>query len=48
MLSPQVLHISTSTVLHDAATDTMRFQLKPLTDTGIISGPHGLMFAHHA
>ena len=36
----------TLTVPPDAVTDTTRFQFKPLTDTDIISGPPGLMFAH--
>jgi uncharacterized repeat protein (TIGR01451 family) len=38
----------TLTVPPGAVTDTTRFQFKPLTDTNIISGPPGLMFAHRA
>jgi len=38
----------TLTVPPGAVTDTTRFQFKPLTDTDIISGPPGLMFAHRA
>ena len=38
----------TLTVPPGAVTDTTRFQFKPLTNTDIISGPPGLMFAHRA
>jgi hypothetical protein len=38
----------TLTVPPGAVTDTTHFQFKPLTDTDIISGPPGLMFAHRA
>jgi hypothetical protein len=38
----------TLTVPPGAVTDTTRFQFRPLTDTDIISGPPGLMFAHRA
>jgi uncharacterized repeat protein (TIGR01451 family) len=38
----------TLTVPPGAVTDTTRFQFKPLTDTDVISGPPGLMFAHRA
>jgi hypothetical protein len=38
----------TLTVPPGAVTDTARFQFKPLSDTDIISGPPGLMFAHRA
>jgi hypothetical protein len=36
----------TLTIPPGAVTDTTRFRFKPLTDTDIISGPPGLMFAH--
>ncbi len=38
----------TLTIPPGAVTDTTRFQFKPLTDTDIISGPPGLMYAHRA
>jgi uncharacterized repeat protein (TIGR01451 family) len=38
----------TLTVPPGAVTDTTRFQFRPLSDTDIISGPPGLMFAHRA
>jgi hypothetical protein len=38
----------TLTVPPGAVTNTTRFQFKPLTDTDVISGPPGLMFAHRA